>query len=105
MNKLNHWSGEGMIKSVKKAKIFDKNKEIEYEVTDIMLSIREEIKGKSKFTILAIEAWGKMSDFCNQLYEGDMIQVEGPIRNKTWKNAEDKDRKLDVIVVEKIKKI
>lgn len=105
MNKKNHWRGEGMVKCIKNAKIFDKTKEVEYDVTDITLSIKESIRGKDKFTTILIEAWGSMSQLCSNLREGDFIAVEGPIRNKTWKNGENKDRKLDVIVVETINRI
>ncbi len=104
MNKRNHWKGEGMIKSVKKANIFDKRKGIEYEVTDILLSIKETIKGKDKYTIVPLEAWGDMSVACNNYREGDIIKVGGHFANKKWKDSEDIERKLNVIVLEEIGK-
>lgn len=102
MNKRNYWKGEGMVKSIKKASIFDKRKGIEYEVTDILLSIKETIKGKDKFTIVPLEAWGNMSNACQNLREGQIIQVEGHFANKKWKDADDVERKLNVIVVESV---
>jgi hypothetical protein len=104
MKKRNYWTGVGMVKSVKRATIFDKKKETSYEVTDIMLSIKQIIKGKDKYTIVPLEAWGDMSKACVDLTEGDLIEVEGHFANKKWKDGSDVERKLNLIVVESIKK-
>jgi len=104
MNKKNNCRFTGLVKSIKNATIFDKNKEVDYKVSDIMLSIKDVIKGKAKYTIVPIEAWGQMSDAAQEFKVGDMITVTGHFANKEWKDGKDIDRKLNLIVLETIEK-
>lgn len=102
MNKRNHWTGIGMIKSMKSATIFDKRKDTQYFVMDIMLSVKEIIKDKEKFTLIPLEAWGDMASNCQSFEEGNLVEVTGHFANKKWKDGEDVERKLNLIVVESI---
>lgn len=100
----NYWTGYGMIKSMKSSTIYDKNKDTEYIVMDVSLSIKDVIKGKEKFTLIPLEAWGEMASACQEFDVGDIVQVEGHFANKKWKDGAEVEQKRNVIVMESIRR-
>lgn len=99
----NLWNGRGLVKNIKTVSINDTR--CTYEVTDITLSIKRTIKGKDKYTLVPLEAWGEMSKGAQHIKGGDLVAVEGHFANKKWQNKEHGMMSKNVIVLEKITKL
>lgn len=99
----NLWTGRGLVKNLKMITIPDSRGD--YQVTDIILSIKRMVKGVAEYTLVPLEAWGKVSELCADLSEGDMVVVEGYFKNKSWQNKKKEWISKNLIVVEKIERV